>query len=56
MESQDNNLTKEEKLIYLLNKIEENNDDNIQKEELNCLRTKLLLKLDSDKNHQTNTN
>lgn len=48
MESQNNKLTKEEKLIFLLNKIEENSDDYSQKEELNIIKRKLMKKMESE--------
>lgn len=48
MESQNNKLTKEEKLIFLLNKIEENSDDYSQKEELNTIKRKLIQKMESE--------
>ena len=54
MESQNNKLTKEEKLIFLLNKIEENSDDYSQKEELNIIKRKLMKKMESE-NNLTNT-
>lgn len=54
MESQNNKLTKEEKLIFLLNKIEENSDDYSQKEELNIIKRKLMKKMESESN-LTNT-
>lgn len=54
MESQNNKLTKEEKLIFLLNKIEENSDDYSQKEELNIIKRKLMKKMESE-SKQTNT-
>ncbi len=50
MESQNNKLTKEEKLIFLLNKIEENSDDYSQKEELNTIKRKLMKKMESENN------
>ncbi len=50
MESQNNKLTKEEKLIFLLNKIEENSDDYSQKEELNIIKRKLMKKMESENN------
>lgn len=54
MESQNNKLTKEEKLIFLLNKIEENSDDYSQKEELNIIKRKLMKKMESE-SKPTNT-
>ena len=48
MESQNNKLTKEEKLIFLLNKIEENSDDYSQKEELNIIKRKIMKKMESE--------
>lgn len=54
MESQNNKLTKEEKLIFLLNKIEENSDDYSQKEELNTIKRKIMQKMESE-SKPTNT-
>lgn len=54
MESQNNKLTKEEKLIFLLNKIEENSDDYSQKEELNIIKRKIMKKMESE-SKPTNT-
>lgn len=54
VESQDNELTKEEKLIFLLNRIEEYSEDNSKKEELNDLKRKLILKMNTNKESLNN--
>ena len=48
MNLQNNKLTKEEKLVYLLNKIEEISNSNHNKELINDLKTKLLLQMNSN--------
>ena len=48
MNLQNNKLTKEEKLVYLLNKIEEISNCNHNKELINNLKTKLLLQMNSN--------
>ena len=48
MNLQNNKLTKEEKLVYLLNKIEEISNCNQNKELINNLKTKLLLQMNSN--------
>ena len=48
MELQDNELTNEEKLIYILNVLEESSKDNTRKEELNKLKKKLILESNSE--------
>ena len=48
MNLQNNKLTKEEKLVYLLNKTEEISNYNKNKELINNLKTKLLLQMNSN--------
>lgn len=48
MNLQNNKLTKEEKLVYLLNKIKEISNCNQNKELINNLKTKLLLQMNSN--------
>jgi len=51
---QDNELTKEEKLIFLLNRIEKYSEDNSKKEELNDLKRKLILEMNTNKESLNN--
>ena len=48
MNLQNNKLTKEEKLVYLLSRIEEISNCNQNKELINSLKTKLLLQMNSN--------
>lgn len=43
MELQNKELTKEEKLIYIVNILEKSSENNTRKEELNKLKKKLIL-------------
>ncbi len=54
MKPQDNELTKEEKLIFLLNRIEKYSEDNSKKEELNDLKRKLILEMNTNKESLNN--
>lgn len=54
MKPQDNELTKEEKLIFLLNRIEKYSEDNSKKEELNDLKIKLILEMNTNKESLNN--
>lgn len=54
MKLQDNELTKEEKLIFLLNRIEKYSEDNSKKEELNDLKRKLILEMNTNKESLNN--
>lgn len=48
MNLQNDELTKDEKLVYLLNKIEEDSNCNPHKEVINDLKMKLILKMNTD--------
>ncbi len=48
MNLQNDELTKDEKLVYLLNKIEEDSNCNPHKEVINDLKMKLILKINTD--------
>lgn len=48
MNLQNDELTKDEKLVYLLNKIEEDSNCNPHKEVINDLKMKLILKMNAD--------
>ncbi len=48
MNLQNDELTKDEKLVYLLNKIEEDSNYNPHKEVINDLKMKLILKMNTD--------